>query len=127
MITTLPITSFYAAVFGLVLVPLTLAVGLRRIKTRIPFLAGSDETLLRRTRAHANFLEYVPFALLLMGLAELNAASATFMHAVGATLLLARTVHYLTLIQQPVAVTRPLSMLATMAVFLATSGFLILA
>lgn len=127
MITTLPITSFYAAVFGLVLVPLTVAVGLRRIKTRIPFLAGGDEALLRRTRAHANFLEYVPFALLLMGLAELNAAPATFMHAVGATLLLARTVHYVTLIHQPVAVTRPLSMLATMAVFLATAGFLILA
>ncbi|MDJ0943012.1 MAG: MAPEG family protein [Kiloniellales bacterium] len=125
MITTLPITSVYAAVFGLFLIPITIVVGLRRIKTATPFLDGGDETLLRRVRGHANFLEYVPFALLLMGLAELNAAPAAFMHAVGATLLIARTAHYATLTLRPLAATRPLSMLATMAVFLANSGFLI--
>ncbi len=125
MITTLPITSVYAAVFGLFLIPITIFVGLRRIKTATSFLDGGDETLLRRIRGHANFLEYVPFALLLMGLAELNAAPAALMHAIGATLLIARTVHYATLTLRPLAVTRQLSMLATMAVFLATSGFLI--
>ena len=125
MTTTLPITSLYAAIFGLILVPITMAVGLRRVKTRVAFLDGGDETLLRRIRSHANFLEYVPLALLLMGLAELNAASAGYMHAAGATLLASRMLHYVTINLRPLAPTRVISMLGTLAVFIATSGFLI--
>ena len=125
MTTTLPITSLYAAVFGLLLIPITIAVGMRRMKTRIAFLGGDDETLLRRMRSHANFVETVPLALLLMALTELNGASAVFMHVVGATLLVSRIVHYVTLNVHPTAPTRSASMIGTLAVLGATAGFLI--
>ena len=72
MTNTLPITSLYAAIFGLLLIPITYAVGLRRMKTRTSFLDGGDEILLRRMRSHGNFVEYVPFALVLIGLTELG-------------------------------------------------------
>ncbi|NNG04103.1 MAG: hypothetical protein HKM95_08375 [Inquilinus sp.] len=125
MTTTLPITSLYAAVFGLLLIPITIAVGMRRMKTRIAFLGGDDEILLRRMRSHANFVEYVPLALVLMALAEMNGASAGFMHAAGATLLVSRIVHYVTINLQPTAPTRAASMIGTLAVLAALSGVLI--
>lgn len=125
--TTLPITSLYAAIFGLLLIPITYAVGLRRMKTRTSFLDGGDEILLRRMRSHGNFVEYVPFAIVLIGLTELNGASTAYLHSLGAILLVSRTVHYVTINFRPVVAIRVLSMLGTTAVFLMSSGFLLYA
>ncbi len=49
--------------------------------------------LAERVRAHQNFLEYVPILLILMGVSELNGASSTMLHAVGALLVIARVAH----------------------------------
>jgi len=127
MTNTLPITSLYAAVFGLLLIPITYAVGLRRMKTRTSFLDGGDEILLRRMRSHGNFVEYVPFALVLIGLTELNSASSAFVHGMGALLLVSRIVHYVIINFRPVVAIRVMSMLGTTAVFLMSSGYLIYA
>ena len=51
---------------------MSIAVGLRRVQTGITLLHGEDEELLRRMRAHGNFIEYVPMILLLMALIELS-------------------------------------------------------
>ena len=64
----LTITSLYAALFAVILLPITIRVGSRRIATKTWFLDGGDEILLKRIRSQANFLEYVPFALFLMAL-----------------------------------------------------------
>jgi uncharacterized membrane protein YecN with MAPEG domain len=48
---------------------------------------------MRAIRAHGNFTEYVPFALFLMLLIELNGAPRMFMHAIGLTLLAGRFLH----------------------------------
>jgi uncharacterized membrane protein YecN with MAPEG domain len=125
MTNALPITSLYAAVFGLILVPITLRVGFRRIVTSIFFLDGGDEILLRRIRSHANFLEYVPIALILMALTELAGAPAPYLHALGGTLLAARVIHYLTLNISPLAPTRAIGMLGTFAAILMGSGWLL--
>jgi uncharacterized protein len=117
--TGLPITSLFAALFGLVLIPMTIAVGLRRGQVGVLLLDGGDETLLRRIRSHANFLEYVPLALILMALSEANGASATFLYSTGTVLLVARTLHYLTLNFFDSPRIRPISMLGTTGVILA--------
>ena len=52
-----------------------------------------DPRLLAAMRRQANFVEQVPIALLLLGIVELNGASATWLHALGATLLVSRVVH----------------------------------
>ncbi|GAB4188873.1 MAG: MAPEG family protein [Wenzhouxiangellaceae bacterium] len=122
---TLPITSIYAAVFGLILLPITIRVGLRRLQTQIFFLDGGDEILLRRIRSHANFLEYVPITLILLGLCEAAGASASYLHGLGGVLLVSRLMHYFTLNINPVANTRALSMLGTFAAMLMGSGWLL--
>ena len=127
MTNMLPVTSLYAAIFGLLLIPITYAVGLRRMKTRTSFLDGGDEILLRRMRSHGNFVEYVPFALVLIGLAELNGAPITYVHGMGALLLLSRVVHYGVINFKPIVIIRVMSMLGTTAVFLLSSMYLIYA
>ncbi len=54
---------------------------------------GGDPVLLRRIRAHANFSEYVPFILLMMGILELSHFSTYLLHGLGIALLVARLLH----------------------------------
>lgn len=121
----LPVTSLYAALLGLFLIPITMRVGLRRLKTNINLGLGDDETLLRCARAHANFLEHVPMALILLALTELGGASAVYIHSLGACLVIARLMHYFTIITTPMAVTRAIGMLGTFAVYIGTAGWLL--
>ena len=66
----MPITAFYAALLAALFLYLSVRViGWRRDR-RVEFGHGEDFELLRRMRVHANFAEYVPFAIVLMGLAE---------------------------------------------------------
>ena len=58
---------------------------------------GGDQALLRVIRGHANFAEYVPLALLLMGFLEVTRYSIYLLHALGLTLLIARILHGLAL------------------------------
>ena len=64
-----------------------------RFSARVSVGDGGDKDLLRRMRVHANFAEYVPFALLLMGLAESLALDARLLHGVGIVLALGRYAH----------------------------------
>lgn len=122
---TLPVTSFYAAIFGLLVIPFAMRVGFARIDSKIYFLDGGNQTLLRRMRAHGNFIETVPFAIILMALAEFNGASAAYMHATGMTLLIARIMHYITLQTNPIGIGRAVGMLGTFAAYLASCGYLL--
>lgn len=54
---------------------------------------GGDPLLLRAIRGHANFAEYVPLALVLMGFLEANHASALLLHGLGIALVIARLLH----------------------------------
>ncbi len=107
------------------LVPITIRVGMRRDQIKVFFLHGGDEALLRRMRSHADFLEYVPFCMILIALVEINGASAIFIHGLGTTLLISRIMHYITLNTNPIATSRAISMLGTIAVFLMASGWLL--
>ena len=83
----MPIVSVYAAVLGLVFVALSVRVVGARREARIAIGDGGDELLQRRIRAHANFSEYVPIALILLALAESNGAAPLLLHALGVGLL----------------------------------------
>lgn len=82
------------AVFVLMSIPMAIAVGVRRAKTSILLLHGEDMVLLRLMRAHGNFVEYVPLALLALAGAEIAGAPSWLIAAFGAVLLLARIIHY---------------------------------
>jgi uncharacterized membrane protein YecN with MAPEG domain len=54
---------------------------------------GGNDTLLRRIRGHANFAEYVPLLLLMLGILEFGHLPRPWLHALGATLVVARVLH----------------------------------
>jgi uncharacterized membrane protein YecN with MAPEG domain len=90
------VTPLYAGLLVLWFVVLSVrVVNLRR--RGILFGDNGDVAVIRIGRAHANFAEYVPLALLLMGLLELAHFSIYILHALGLALLIARLIHGLAL------------------------------
>lgn len=115
----MPITALYAALLAPVLIALSVRTIAWRRSARIAFGHGEDGELLRRTRAHANFAEYVPYALILIGLAESLAAPSLLLHALGAGLVAGRCVHAYALSRNPHSIPlRVLGMSATFAVII---------
>ena len=94
-ISLLSVTPLYVALLGLMMAPITLRVGAYRFKTKIDIGHANDETLLRLMRSQANFIETVPLALILLVSMELMGAGDTWLHVLGATLVIARVIHYL--------------------------------
>lgn len=88
-----PITAFYAALFGLLLISLSARIPVWRRRLRVGIGFGKEDLLARLVRVHGNFTEYVPTALLLLLLAELNLAPAMLLHGAGITLLVGRILH----------------------------------
>ena len=87
------ITPLYASFLTLVFVFLSFRViGLRRAQ-KIGLGDGGDRDMLRRIRAHGNFAEYCPLALLLMALAELQNQPDWRIHAIGGLLVAGRLAH----------------------------------
>jgi uncharacterized membrane protein YecN with MAPEG domain len=87
------VTPLYAAVLVLWFTLLSLHVVRRRRQTRVSLGDGGNHVLQRAIRAHANFAEYVPLALILLLVLELSRFSIYLLHAIGATLVLARLLH----------------------------------
>jgi hypothetical protein len=89
----LEITPYYAAILALLFIVLSV----RTIKTRrehkIAIGDGGEKSILRASRVHANFSEYVPFTLLLIGMVELLSYSPLIVHALGIILVFARLSH----------------------------------
>lgn len=89
----MPITAFYAALLApLYLLLASRVIGARR-GARVAVGDGGNALLMRRMRVHANFAEYVPFALLLMALAESLGTRIWVLHTLGLVLLCGRLVH----------------------------------
>ena len=86
------VTSFYAGLLALWF----LVLGARVIRGRWPGPSlgdGGDPRMLRLIRGHANFAEYVPLIVVMMGLLELGHASIYLLHALGITLMAGRLLH----------------------------------
>jgi uncharacterized protein len=95
------VTALYAAMLACLLIFLSFRVISLRRQARVEIGSGEDRELLRRMRVHANFVEYAPFALLLMALAESLKAPAIWLHVLGGMLVLGRIVHAYGLSQTP--------------------------
>ena len=90
---TFAVTSLYAGLLALVFLALSVRTIAVRRAARVPVGDGGNKLLLRRMRAHGNFAEYVPIALILLALAEAGGAHHLILHAVGLALLVGRSVH----------------------------------
>lgn len=87
------ITGIYAGLCGLLLTVLYVRVSQRRLAVKIGVGTGGDAELEQRVRAHGNLIEAAPFVLILLYLVERTALDPIFIHAFGATFLLARLAH----------------------------------
>jgi len=87
------ITALYAGLLAILIVVLAARVVLVRRTTSIGLGDGSNELLLRRIRIHGNAIENIPIGLLLMLILEIDGASATLLHGLGASLVLGRVAH----------------------------------
>lgn len=89
----IPITALYGGLLTLLFLFLTGYVIAGRGKYKLSLGDGGDPDMIGRIRAHGNFVEFVPLALILLAILELNAAPALLLHGLGATLLVARILH----------------------------------
>jgi uncharacterized protein len=87
------VTPLYAAVLVLWFIVLGLRVISRRRSARVSLGDGGNAPLQRAIRAHANFAEYVPLALLLLAILEASRFSIYLLHVIGIVLVLARLLH----------------------------------
>ena len=87
------VTPLYAGLLALWLMLLSVRVVDRRRSARVSLGDGGNPALQRAIRAHANFSEYVPFALIMLAILELSRFSIYVLHLLGATLLVARVLH----------------------------------
>lgn len=86
-------TALIAAVLGLFFVRLALKVIAARRAAKVSIGDSDDPALLRASRVHANFAEYVPLTLLLMALAEIIGAPWFVILVLGAILIAGRLLH----------------------------------
>lgn len=93
----LTITPLYAGALAI----LYLALSYRVVQQRghgVSLGDGGDQELLRRIRGHGNFAEYVPFILLMLAMLEIGGVTPPWLlHLLGATLLVARLLHGISL------------------------------
>jgi uncharacterized membrane protein YecN with MAPEG domain len=87
------VTPLYAGLLALWMMLLGLRVIDRRRSARVSLGDGGNAALTRAIRGHANFCEYVPFALLMLAILELSRFSIYVLHAIGIVLLVARVLH----------------------------------
>ncbi len=91
----LTVTALYAGLLALLLIGLCARVILYRGSNDILLGDAGDPDLLRRMRVQANCAEYVPLGILLLAIAELNAAPGLALHVLGLMLLAGRVIHVL--------------------------------
>ena len=126
-IALLSVTPLYIALLGLMWLPFTLRVGGYRVKNKINIGDGDDPEMIRRIRGHANFTETVPLAVALLLAMELIGAGDTWLHALGATLVIGRLLHYVGLTEIGPFACRPIGMFATISVYLVSSVWILYA
>lgn len=95
------IIAFWTLPLTLIFLWLSFRVIRYRRAERIPLGSGGNAALERAMRAHANFAEYVPFAMLMLVLAEWGGTWPWLLHALGALLVAARLSHGMGLMQDP--------------------------
>ena len=88
-------TAFYAGILGLFYVALSFRVIKLRKRFQVGISHGKEKELQRAIRVHANFAEYVPLALFLILILELNQAPHWSLHLLGSGIFIGRVLHAL--------------------------------
>ncbi|WP_091643249.1 MAPEG family protein [Aquisalimonas asiatica] len=87
------VTILYAGLLGILSLVLSALSGRIRGKIGASVGDGGSREMLLSMRRHSNFVEYVPLALLLIALLEMNGVTPTAIHIMGAALVICRIFH----------------------------------
>lgn len=87
------ITLLYAGLCTILVIFLAIRVALWRKHYKIGLGDGGDRELLKRVRVHANAVENMPLALILLGGMELNGYNNNLIHGFGSVLFVSRLAH----------------------------------
>jgi|TARA_Y100000782_G_scaffold112693_1_gene143521 Uncharacterized relative of glutathione S-transferase, MAPEG superfamily len=87
------IVSIFAAVLAIMYIQLSFRVINLRKKKKISLGDGGDSTLNAAIRTHGNFIEYVPFSLILLFLVEYQGLSSHYCYVLGLMLVVGRICH----------------------------------
>lgn len=89
----LPITLTFAAAAALLNIWLGMRVGRMRMAHRVLHGDGGNDAVMRRMRAHANYVEYTPFVLILAAGIELAQGSSIWLWVVALVYIIGRVLH----------------------------------
>ncbi|MDI9335943.1 MAG: MAPEG family protein [Gammaproteobacteria bacterium] len=114
----------YSAILALLFLYLSVYTIKMRRKAQVSLGDNNQPELLTAIRAHANFSEYVPLSLILLGFLELQGVFPWALHFLGVALLVGRCLHAIGL-TQGVMRFRVLGMVLTMMVLVVASVWLL--
>lgn len=89
----LPVTLVTAGGAAILALWLGMRVGGVRRNAQVSIGDGGNEALICRMRAQANFVEYAPFIVMLIGLIEFTIGTSVWLWAASAAFLIARIAH----------------------------------
>lgn len=89
----LPTTLSLAAAAAIINIWISMRIGRLRMAGKIMYGDGGNEMLMRRMRAHANFIENAPLALILIAAIEITGKDGQWLPIVGALFMAARVLH----------------------------------
>jgi uncharacterized membrane protein YecN with MAPEG domain len=110
----LPTTLCLAAAAAVINIWISMRVGRVRHAVKVSVGDGGDEALVRRMRAHANFIENTPLVLILIAAVDLSGKGAAWLAVVGGIYMLARVCHALGMDGGSLQALRGLGTLVTM-------------
>ena len=93
MIQLVPITALYTSLCAILIIGLAFNVVAQRREKKVGLGDQDMESLALAIRSHGNAIEYIPIALLLILVLELNGVRAPLLHTLGGALFLARVLH----------------------------------
>ena len=115
------ITSIYAGLLAILFVTLSVRVILHRRRAKALIGDCGDKALFHAIRVHGNFIEYTPYAVLLIALSEAQGAPGWAVHLLGIMLVGGRLLHVWGFGRDPqILVLRQIGMLSTFAVLILT-------
>jgi uncharacterized membrane protein YecN with MAPEG domain len=119
----LPVTLTIAGAAAIVNFWLATRVAALRVKGKVLIGDGGNPRMLARMRAHANFVEYTPFVLILIALIELAQGTSTWLWGAGILYILARIIHPFGLERGDSNALRAAGILITFVVLLGLAGY----
>jgi uncharacterized membrane protein YecN with MAPEG domain len=86
------VTALYAGILALIILALGINVTVYRVKLKVSLGDGGNPQMLRMIRLHGNAIEYLPLALVLMAIYEINGGWHWALHVIGMALVAGRLI-----------------------------------